>query len=210
MSIQNPYVGPVPVGMGRKLHGRDTEIRDSRDLLLAERIVLLYGTSGAGKTSLIQAGLIPKLEINGLKVFFIARLRGADDSADKRFWPAFVRQVEAQDGAGYVDKLKSRESRAEAGEVVFIFDQFEDVFLDPLRNKERAEFMRDVGNLLVGRNTYALFSMREDHIAELDEYLHLIPTNLSIHFRLSSLNRTAALVAVVETAKEQGEIMKME
>ena len=59
---QNPYVGPRPFQTGETLYGRDREILELLDLLIAERIVLLYSPSGAGKTSLIQAGLLPKLE----------------------------------------------------------------------------------------------------------------------------------------------------
>ena len=59
---QNPYVGPRPFQTGETLYGRDREILELLDLLIAERIVLLYSPSGAGKTSLIQAGLLPELE----------------------------------------------------------------------------------------------------------------------------------------------------
>ncbi len=64
----NPYVGPRSFQTGEKLFGRDGEIADLLDLLIARRIVLLYSPSGAGKTSLIQAGLMPPLPGEGFYV----------------------------------------------------------------------------------------------------------------------------------------------
>ena len=57
----NPYVGPVPFREGQKLYGREKETEELVDLLVSKRIVLLIAPSGAGKTSLIQAALIPRL-----------------------------------------------------------------------------------------------------------------------------------------------------
>src|SRR5207244_3787467 len=57
----NPYVGPRSFEIGETLYGRDYELQDLLGLLIAERIVLLYSPSGAGKTSLVQAALIPAL-----------------------------------------------------------------------------------------------------------------------------------------------------
>ena len=59
----NPYVGPRAFQTGEKLYGRDREVRELLDLLIAERIVLLFSPSGAGKSSLIQAGLAPLLPL---------------------------------------------------------------------------------------------------------------------------------------------------
>src|SRR4051812_20619729 len=58
---KNPFVGPRPFQMGETLYGRDREVHELIDLLIADRIVLLYSPSGAGKTSLIQSKLIPAL-----------------------------------------------------------------------------------------------------------------------------------------------------
>ena len=58
----NPYVGPRPFTQTDPLFGRDVEKVELLNLLIAERIVLLYSPSGAGKTSLIQAGLVPELK----------------------------------------------------------------------------------------------------------------------------------------------------
>ena len=59
---KNPYVGPHPLDRDQPLYGRDWELQELRDLLASRRIMLMHSPSGAGKTSLIQAGLIPALE----------------------------------------------------------------------------------------------------------------------------------------------------
>lgn len=63
--IPNPYVGPRSFTTGEKLYGRDAEVRQLLDLLIAERILLLHSPSGAGKSSLVQAGLFPELQKEG-------------------------------------------------------------------------------------------------------------------------------------------------
>jgi hypothetical protein len=70
----NPYVGPRAFQTGEKLYGRDREARELLDLLIAERIVLLHSPSGAGKSSLVQAGLIPRLEEDGFQVMPVVRV----------------------------------------------------------------------------------------------------------------------------------------
>jgi MoxR-like ATPase len=57
----NPYIGPRSFQTGEILYGRDRETQDLLGLLIAERIVLLHSPSGAGKTSLVQAALMPRL-----------------------------------------------------------------------------------------------------------------------------------------------------
>src|ERR1022692_3813386 len=67
MAENNPYVGPASFtkeDRGR-FFGRDEEARELSYLLVARRAVLLYAQSGAGKTSLLQAKLIPSFEDSG-------------------------------------------------------------------------------------------------------------------------------------------------
>ena len=68
MRNDNPYVGPRSFKTGEKLYGRDSEALDLLDLLIAERIVLLYSPSGAGKSSLIQAELTRQLKKEGFHI----------------------------------------------------------------------------------------------------------------------------------------------
>ncbi|HKP53987.1 MAG TPA: hypothetical protein VJ183_15210 [Chloroflexia bacterium] len=56
-----PYVGPLALSEQNVIYGRSRELRELYSLLIAERITLLHSPSGAGKSSLIQAGLIPRL-----------------------------------------------------------------------------------------------------------------------------------------------------
>jgi len=52
---QNPFVGPIPFGETDLIYGREQELPRLFDLFVAQRIVLFYAPSGAGKTSLIEA-----------------------------------------------------------------------------------------------------------------------------------------------------------
>ena len=60
--MKNPFVGPGPLTKDNPIFGRDREIGELRHLLTAERLVLLHSPSGAGKSSLINAGLVKELQ----------------------------------------------------------------------------------------------------------------------------------------------------
>ena len=60
----SPYVGPRAFDEADQaiFFGRDDESRQLAALVIAHRAVLLYAQSGAGKTSLLQASLVPALK----------------------------------------------------------------------------------------------------------------------------------------------------
>ncbi len=70
----NPFVGPRPIETGEKIYGREHETFTLLNLLIAERIVLLHSPSGAGKTSLVQASLIPQLQTRPYQLLPVIRL----------------------------------------------------------------------------------------------------------------------------------------
>ncbi len=72
----NPYVGPRPIKAGKEIYGRKRETSKLFDRLIAERIVLLHSPSGAGKSSLINAALLPLLRAEGFAVLPIMRVSG--------------------------------------------------------------------------------------------------------------------------------------
>ena len=77
----NPYLGPRPYERADRplFFGREREVRELLSLVVARRVVLLYASSGAGKTSLLNAGLLPLLEEEeGFQVFPPARVAGSE------------------------------------------------------------------------------------------------------------------------------------
>src|SRR3954452_3007477 len=60
---QNPWpgLGAFDEGAERFFHGRRNESAELRRLVLGAPLTVLFGASGLGKTSLVQAGLFPQL-----------------------------------------------------------------------------------------------------------------------------------------------------
>ncbi len=222
----NPYVGPRAFQRGETLYGRDREVMEFVDLLIAERIVLLYSPSGAGKTSLIQAALTPALERDGFCVLPPMRVNLEPPmSGDPAKGPSPNRYIlslllsleEALSGDQPIpmaelmtlsldDYLGRRREACERGDgVVLIFDQFEEILtVDPTDRAAKSEFFAQVGTALRDRRRWALFSMREEFLASLDPYLRPVPTRLSNTYRLELLGPEAAMVAIQQPAREAG------
>src|SRR5512137_2366904 len=76
----NPYVGPRPFeeadARDGRYYGREREARDLLALVVRERLVLFYAQSGAGKSSLLNARLIPDLRAQGFEVLPVGRVSG--------------------------------------------------------------------------------------------------------------------------------------
>src|SRR5262245_9102652 len=79
---KNPFVGPRALRTGEPLFGRDHEVSELFGLLVSERIVLLHAPSGAGKTSLIQAGLVPRLREEDIPVWPTIRVNTEPAATD--------------------------------------------------------------------------------------------------------------------------------
>ncbi len=75
------YVCPRPFETGERLYGRERETAELTYLLVGERVVLLHSPSGAGKTSLLQAALVPAMTGEG---FFIPHADPADAPPEQR------------------------------------------------------------------------------------------------------------------------------
>ncbi len=113
-----PYVGlrPFRRGDARLFYGRSREIYQLCCKLIHEssRLLLLDGYSGTGKSSLLQAGLIPRLEAQG---WAIAYARREDDKIGGL--PALL-------------AAKRGELAAAHGPRLFILDQVEEVLTNPI------------------------------------------------------------------------------
>jgi WD40 repeat protein len=216
----NPYVGPRAFQPGETLYGRDHEVLELLGLILAERIVLLHSPSGAGKTSLIQAALIPRLEQEGFEVLPVIRVSleppvGTDPGArfNRYVLSALMsleegvpasEQLDAADLAAMsLDRYLSQRP-AEADNRVLIFDQFEEVLLEPADQIAKREFFDQVGAALRHRERWALFAMRDDYVGALDPYLRALPTRARTRLRLDFLSQQAARQAVQRPAEQAG------
>lgn len=82
-NLDNPYVGPRPFSIEERgrFFGRDIESNQLLSLVIAERLVLFYAQSGAGKSSLINARLIPGLEERNFQVL-TGRVSGQTTAED--------------------------------------------------------------------------------------------------------------------------------
>src|SRR5262249_22750179 len=81
-----PYIGPRPFECNsadqNRFFGRDDEARELLSRITAHSAVLLYAQSGAGKTSLINARVIPRLKEAGFEVLPPASIRNPATTGD--------------------------------------------------------------------------------------------------------------------------------
>jgi WD40 repeat protein len=221
----NPYVGPRPYERGdrRNFFGRKREARDLLSLILAERVVLFYAPSGAGKTSLLNAQVIPALEEEGFNVLPAARV-GSDlppgiDPQDVQNVFAFSalmglagEDVPADTLTGHTLLSFLRQNWPEEGEglehrpPILILDQFEEILTTHRDRWQDAQgFFEQVRDALQGmRSLGVVFTMREDHVAGLDPYARLVPRRLRARFRMERLDRAGGLEAVRQPALNAG------
>lgn len=216
----NPYVGPRAFRAGERLPAREQETGELTDLLIAERVVLLHAPSGAGKTSLIQAGVVPLLEQEQLlqhKPFRPTSLMRVKTP------PPTTRSVRNRyiysvaldllpgcdprdlDSLTLPDVIKEFTRPLTTEIPVLMFDQFEEILiLDPTDRTGQERFFEELGTVLADRQVWALFAMREDYMGGLDRYLHYLPGNLGATYRLDFLDIDAAKVSIQQPAADTG------
>ena len=149
--------------------GRDKEIRKFSELMLIENLVVLFGKSGYGKTSLLQAGVIPRLkekEAHAVFEMFLSEAEGSETSPLDQFLvqlkdfmgeATFVSgklDIEAELPFDEAAKLwyfakNIQLSNQDKEATTLVFDHFEKLFL--YRELQAKALARSLSNLLQSR-----------------------------------------------------------
>jgi hypothetical protein len=215
---RNPYPGPVPFEQYDRdiFFARMSESTDLLSLVIANRAVLLYGRSGSGKTSLLNAGLIPLLQGEGFGVLPVARIgaqlpESIDERSARNIYSLnallrWTRRIEDRGKAAewtigeFLKRRRPREEGKRADMVrVLIFDQFEELFTTYAhRRKDREPFFRELVEALENDPLLRIvFVLREEHAGRFESYARMLPDRLPARYRLGRLTADSALEAIV-------------
>lgn len=155
--------------------GRQTEIDLIVEKAYRESIILLFGESGVGKTSLVQAGILPVLRTEGVRIInLIAKPDFAEDDFLK------VLTVEFKDSEIY-EELKSTKSftegfrhiaawlRAHEQRLILIVDRFEAILLGTDESSSQLGKALQVAVSIAKQYdcTSFLFCLRSDYLDKL-------------------------------------------
>ncbi len=171
--------------------GREEEINALYEMVMSSQLTLVYGASGTGKTSIIECGLSNRFSETD---WFAIRIRKGDDITESSF--------QAIRDRTYPDKViaDTEASLFNAVQALYIFyyipiylifDQFEELFISGTQEEQEKFFLQLKKVLESGKPCKVILVMREEYIAYLYSYEHLIPSlfNSKTKYRIEKMNQ---------------------
>jgi formylglycine-generating enzyme required for sulfatase activity/energy-coupling factor transporter ATP-binding protein EcfA2 len=177
--------------------GREREINEIVTKLSYLKTLILYGKSGSGKTSLINAGLIPRLEQNLFNPIYvriysnplIVTQEAIKKSQNVKIQNSFALKT-------IVDKIYKKNNQ----KIILFFDQFEELYTSysnaELQVKEFTEqLIYTVQNS--SNELTVVFSLREDFLHEMHDIEQQLQINHNNKYRIHNLSEKNAAEAIL-------------
>ncbi len=183
VDAQNPWLGLASFTEETRgyFYGREEEIAELSRRVRRKLLTILFGQSGLGKTSILRAGIVPRLRPEGFCPVYV-RLDYSPDAPEpsEQIKQAIFRATRssgewtqtgvAVTGESLWEFLHHRDDvlRDESGKTLvplLIFDQFEEIFTlaqsDDFGRKRAAQFLENLADLVENRAPKALESRIE-------------------------------------------------
>ena len=175
--------------------GRDEEIEALYEMVFQTPILLIYGASGTGKTSLIQCGLSGKFKSYDWLPLTVRRGNDINASLEKQLTDAGGNEVDDDDVVakdpskkltGLLRLIKGVYLR-NFRPIYLIFDQFEELYV--LGNKaEQSQFIEAVKEILKAEQPVKMiFSIREEYLGYLYDFEKEVPQLLRKKLRIEPM-----------------------
>jgi len=185
--------------------GRDEEADTLQTQIMGNKLTVLFGQSGVGKTSLINAGVIPRLEEEGYTSLYLRVLHepaasikqvalqlGQDATS-----PSSNLQSPSSDLCSFLEKTLPSGSR-----LVIFLDQFEKFFVR-LGKATRVAFAEELAACLESDfDLRFVLSLQDDYLGRLHSLSARLPEDILLNrFCLENLNVEKARLAIIEPAQ---------
>ena len=175
--------------------GRDKEINALYHLLQQSKLALVYGASGTGKTSLLNAGLPKAFKITD---WFKISVRKGDDinaslcKAVEKYWEETPKIAELPQALQEIFEERWIP-------IYLIFDQFEEIFTLG-EHEERLTFFTTLNEILQHcKSVKVILSMREEYLGHLYDYEFILPTLFDKRFRVEPMNDATITEVIYKT-----------
>src|SRR5215472_14030259 len=220
IDAENPWpgLGSFDEGAQHFFSGRDAESAELLRLVSQAPLTVLFGKSGLGKTSLLEAGLFPRLRQQNILPVYI-RLNMRDRSAPLIRQALVALQAEVgkhgvdtaalEEGESLWEHLHGRHvewwsAKNQPLIPLFVFDQFEETFTLGAENVDAIERLRlDLADLIenripavLGQRYKVLLSFREDFLPEVEGWKGELPSLMRNRLRLLPMSAERALQVV--------------
>lgn len=183
--------------------GRSTAVHALYEAVSHNRLTVLHAKSGAGKTSLLNAGLAPRLIMNGRLPIYARALQDPVQAVKRAVlpmsagpWPDQLNKLSLSEFLGFV----YRHRPPNVQELVLVLDQFEEFFIFwPLR-EQRQPFVDDFAKCYYDSQlpVQIVLSLRKDYYSDLAEFGPFIPTVFRSQLRLDPMERTQVAMAITK------------
>ncbi len=170
-----------------RLHGRQADLALLTEQVLYRRAVIYAAPSGVGKTSLLRAGLLPRLEALGVRVVYV-RCRGDSQVA-------IASSIEPNSMTIF-EAVTAHVQRG-GGKLVLILDQLERAVAEA----NAGALLRAALTTTPGADVSVVMVIREDHLARLVARTQEVDAQIAI-MRLPPLTPEGASDAIVAPLAE--------
>ena len=175
--------------------GRDEEIKALYEMVFQHSMVLVYGASGTGKTSLIQCGLagrfksydwLPLLVRRGSDINVSLQKSLEDAGGNSENFDNEIADADEKKLTGLA-KLMKGVYLSNFKTIYLIFDQFEELFILG-KEDEQTKFIAAIKELLTaGQPVKIIFSIREEYLGYLYEFERAVPQILRKKLRVEPM-----------------------
>ena len=181
--------------------GRDREIEELHSRVFESKILLVYGTSGTGKSSLINCGLANKFSDSDWMPVNIRRGTDINRSFFEALSKAAITKTPFEkagaSGRSYnLERLLRSVWLDHFKPVFLIFDQFEELFIFGGKD-EKDELIRNVAKVVDSEiQCRFIFAIREEYLAGVTEFEREIPSFLANRIRIEKMTRQNAIQTI--------------
>ncbi|MEA2002352.1 MAG: hypothetical protein U9N84_10785, partial [Actinomycetota bacterium] len=199
LALTSPYLGPRPFDDDdadrARFFARDAEADEIVALILGHTLTVVYAQSGAGKTSIFNAAVLPRLRSEGFATLPLTRVSGEipdDLDAALGLNPYILNTITglapdapASDLAAHSLGDYLAEAGGDSNAQVLVVDQFEEIFTQSTAegHVDRNEFFSELADAIASDPLLrVVLVLREEYIAQLEPYARFFAERLRIRF----------------------------